>query len=597
MVFPCCFGHCPKSPEELLQNGTWDGLDVGCAQGRVHPFNEPFRNTDSKSKAWLDKRRREKPRDARLRRCVLAEKVLAYVCRWVRHERYFFMARVCFWSSTWSLKHMTPKSTLFEGGRNLMLPDFKIDLAKYAFNASVEARANVMSIFSENDDNKAEKDADIENEDLEFDPRQELEGDFKKAAEMHDIALLPEGKKCKNANEDAADVEPQNEHQSKFDARGDVAAVVDFRIPEKRVPWKCNLFLPCEADPELHTRHQFIQHEKMAVNKMAVNRCGLMVKKSHVVGAQSHDLLLVRMCRGRGKLVFEDQMFCAARCWANIIFGRAFRTIGGEPVIPKVKLQAAVAHACLFLDIMLPYDKRGKLLEDDAAQAVLNQALTILANLHGKHLWGLPRESIPYRNFPDEMLTKPESLWRQYVAFRDLHSLVAKHKMTVEVEHVWVQVGNETPWVLTRAECSKWSSEAVLPGSVLVSKSGLRCKVVECDVRICDSLMHSAMMTVNYAHVKKRNIWHMRLYHRSKMSSLTSEMYCEYIGSLLRFVEKRHSVGRQLETNNLIQAVMLRAVGATGGLHCLPFVCAALERHFGDRGFHFFLTSPTVLTE
>ncbi len=72
------------------------------------------------------------------------------------------------------------------------------------------------------------------------------------------------------------------------------------------------------------------------------------------------------------------------------------------------------------------------------------------------------------------------------------------------------------------------------------------------------------------------------------MSPLTSEIYCEYVGSLLRFVERRHSVGRQLETPNLIQAVLLRAVGATGGLHCLPFVCAALERHFGYRECHFF---------
>ncbi len=96
------------------------------------------------------------------------------------------------------------------------------------------------------------------------------------------------------------------------------------------------------------------------------------------------------------------------------------------------------------------------------------------------------------------MLTEPKSLWCQYVTFRGLHSQVAKQKMTVEVEHVWVQVGNGKPWVLTCAECSKWSSEAVLPGSVLVSKSGLRCRVVECDVRISDSLMHSAMMTVNY---------------------------------------------------------------------------------------------------
>jgi len=42
-------------------------------------------------------------------------------------------------------------------------------------------------------------------------------------------ALQPEAKKCKNANEDAADFEPPNEHQSKFDARGDAGAVVGFR--------------------------------------------------------------------------------------------------------------------------------------------------------------------------------------------------------------------------------------------------------------------------------------------------------------------------------------------------------------------------------
>lgn len=81
--------------------------------------------------------------------------------------------------------------------------------------------------------------------------------------------------------------------------------------------------------------------------------------------------------------------FLAAECWANIIFWRPFCTIGGENVIPKVKLQAAVAHACLFLHFMSPYDKRGKLLEDDAAQEVLKQALNVLEKLYGKQKVGI----------------------------------------------------------------------------------------------------------------------------------------------------------------------------------------------------------------
>ncbi len=38
---------------------------------------------------------------------------------------------------------------------------------------------------------------------------------------------------------------------------------------------------------------------------------------------------------------------------------------------------------------MSPYDKRGKLLEDDAAQEVLKQALNVLEKLYGKQKVGI----------------------------------------------------------------------------------------------------------------------------------------------------------------------------------------------------------------
>lgn len=118
--------------------------------------------------------------------------------------------------------------------------------------------------------------------------------------------------------------------------------------------------------------------------------------------------------------------------------------------------------------------------------------------------------------------------------------------------------------------------------------------MVSVDVGVDPGLVHSAMMQVRFKQVCKRGLWHvLRLYHRSRMNLLGSEMWAEHVGSVLRFVEKRHSVGRMPSTETLRDAVMLRTVKLTGGVQCCSFLRAALQEHFQTKPLHFFLSSRT----
>jgi hypothetical protein len=72
-------------------------------------------------------------------------------------------------------------------------------------------------------------------------------------------------------------------------------------------------------------------------------------------------------------------------------------------------------------------------------------------------------------------------------------------------------------------------------------------------------------MRLDYRRVSAKRIWHiLRLYHRTVMWSSDSEALCEHVGSVMRFVEKKHGTGRPLDTATLVKATRLRADGVRG---------------------------------
>ena len=126
------------------------------------------------------------------------------------------------------------------------------------------------------------------------------------------------------------------------------------------------------------------------------------------------------------------------------------------------------------------------------------------------------------------------------------------------------------------------------------TKQGLKCTVCKAGLALDTSLVHSALMSVSYRQVCRRDVWRiLRLLHRSHMNLLCSEMYAEHVGSILRYFEKRHAIGRSLTTESLTQAVMLRTIRLTGGMECMAFVKAALKEHFGSNPLHYFVTTRT----
>ena len=181
----------------------------------------------------------------------------------------------------------------------------------------------------------------------------------------------------------------------------------------------------------------------------------------------------------------------------------------------------------------------------------------------------------------------------RYLAVRKLVVEVSKKRRVTRAVSLEVQAGAEAAWCLSPISLKgAWPEQPPPIGAFVQTKCGLRCKVVGAVRRLSPGLLHSALMSVSYAQVAKRGIWHcLRLYHRSKISLLSSEMFAEHVGSVMRYVEKRHCVGRALSVPSLIDAVSLRLLRLTGGMENLSFLMSALQEHFAGKRFHFFLGS------
>jgi hypothetical protein len=69
-----------------------------------------------------------------------------------------------------------------------------------------------------------------------------------------------------------------------------------------------------------------------------------------------------------------------------------------------------------------------------------------------------------------------------------------------------------------------------------------------------DHKLHNVLMTLAYNYVHTEKIWHiLRLYHRVVVWSADSEALAEHVGSVIRYIEKKHSTGRPLETSSLVK--------------------------------------------
>ena len=84
-------------------------------------------------------------------------------------------------------------------------------------------------------------------------------------------------------------------------------------------------------------------------------------------------------------------------------------------------------------------------------------------------------------------------------------------------------------------------------------------------------LRHSAVKSFSVLHV-------FRLYHRLLVWSMDNEGIAEHIASVVRFIEKRHGVGRPLNPSALVRAVRLRCLGIRGDGTDAELIDAALQR-------------------
>ena len=113
--------------------------------------------------------------------------------------------------------------------------------------------------------------------------------------------------------------------------------------------------------------------------------------------------------------------------------------------------------------------------------------------------------------------------------------------------------------------------------------------------RICkcmDHKMHGLLMTLEYTQVSE--LWHiLRMYHRVMMWSMSSEAIAEHVGSLIRYIEKKHSACRALDVPALVRAARLRAAGLRGDNSDAPFIMRAMSLLFRKRGgVHLFRHDP-----
>ena len=232
---------------------------------------------------------------------------------------------------------------------------------------------------------------------------------------------------------------------------------------------------------------------------------------------------------GRGPITAESvTKWSEARQSATRSGGIVGHVLGQAYRPGKRKQTQANAHI-FTSDVLLG---RRTLSEAEVAQSLLG--MKDFFNL----LWGLQRSNVPYHDPPSEMFLSPT-----------LDELRMQHKTLVLLaKRVFIESNFFKDWKPTD--------------------------------RVPDALLLAAMLRVKYSIVKKRGVWHiLRLWLRIVMVLIGSQASCEHMGSVLRFMEKKHNTGRSPDTKHLVRAARLRAAGLRGCIFEAPFLQACLEHY------------------
>ena len=87
-----------------------------------------------------------------------------------------------------------------------------------------------------------------------------------------------------------------------------------------------------------------------------------------------------------------------------------------------------------------------------------------------------------------------------------------------------------------------------------------------------DMVLHACLLQVKFEVVASRHAWHpLYLMHAVLVWSMNSSAACEGVGSTVRFIERKHKVGRPLSTGHLVRAAQLRHHGVRGGVADIGF--------------------------
>ncbi len=290
-----------------------------------------------------------------------------------------------------------------------------------------------------------------------------------------------------------------------------------------------------------------------------------------------------------------------SRRWAQWRAGRNGRTGG---VGQRKRLLTNAVHV-FHVDWMTA-------LWDDKEMEARRQSLQELQHHFGPTIFAHSRSQCPFSAPPEEVFqpVDADELWNQYCRLKRLVPSIMRIKeradaimrlVAIEVECAGVvrrvpgTAVDMSTCIVTRA--SAGCADETETETVVVRRYG-RVRLLRRIFEKQDHQFHALLMGMKYEVVSTKRIWHiLRLYHRVVIWSCDSEAIAEHVGSIVRYIEKKHATGRPLETANLVRAVRLRAVGVRGDMSDAVLIMRAMRLHFERRkhAAHFFLTSRRPL--
>ncbi|CAJ1444203.1 unnamed protein product, partial [Effrenium voratum] len=249
------------------------------------------------------------------------------------------------------------------------------------------------------------------------------------------------------------------------------------------------------------------------------------------------------------KVVIASSQASDRRLWQNMIAGNTCYVAKGQSLKPGQRSQLSSCAAYLFLARQLLH---GLQTHDELWKTALRE----LARAFGPYLWGLQPGAVRHLvNPPEEMFAQPSEpeLQEQFLVFRNVAVRISSAACAAEK--------------FQKSEVLKW-----------------------------DEHLHSLIVQQSYT--QARHYWHvLRLFHRLHVWGFASEAICESAVSIMRYLEKKHSVGRPLRTAPLVEAALLRFYGVDGRPESWPFLLKVLSEYFRKRGkgqLRFFVSRRTT---